>query len=71
MKQTVVQVYREPAFLGVPLSYLAYLLPMILVSAVGLSYRRHRKRLKQQRALYRARARQGVPDPQREEEMVP
>ncbi len=71
VQQTVVRVYREPAFLGVPLGYLAYLLPVILVAAIALAYRGHRRRLGQKRAFYMARARQDVPESQREEEMVP
>ncbi len=69
VKQTVVRVYREPALLGVPLGYLAYLLPVILVAASGLAYRGHRRRLRQKRAFYMARARQDVPESQREEEV--
>jgi subtilisin family serine protease/uncharacterized protein YfaP (DUF2135 family) len=69
VKQTVVRVYRKPAFLGVPLGYLAYLIPVILVAAIGLAYRGHRRRLRQQRAFYMARARQDVPESQREEEV--
>ncbi len=67
--QTVVRVYREPAFLGVPLGYLAYLIPVILVAAIGLAYRGRRRRLRQKRAFYMARTRQDVPESQREEEV--
>ena len=71
VKQTVVRVYREPAFLGVPLGYLAYLLPAVLIAALGLAYRGHRRRLRQTQAFYMARAPQDVPESQQEEEMVP
>ncbi len=71
LNQTVVRVYREPAFLGVPLSYLSLLLPAVLVMAIGLAYRGHRRRLRQKRASYVGRPQREVPESQQKEEMIP
>ncbi len=75
VKQTLVGVYRESAPLVIPLDYVAYLLPIVLVAAVALAYRRHRRRLRWRQAWYRAKAQEAAPqvspEPVQEGEEVP
>jgi hypothetical protein len=75
VNQTLVRVYRESAPLAIPLDYVAYLLPIALVAAIALAFRRHRRRLRWRQAWYRAKAQEAAPqvspEPVQEEEEVP